>query len=135
MVENLMTIITTIIWLSLVAYLLKSSFVFCKVTGKIIYINKIQQDATDAGIYLLQTYSTCFGRISTPSWGVYQIVTTASGTGHITYQGNDLLTAWPNDHSVRRSLSWYVIWPVPEAVVTIWCTPHGGVDIRRKHVQ
>ena len=25
------------------------------------YISKIQQDATDAGIYLLQNYSTCFG--------------------------------------------------------------------------
>ena len=31
---------------------------------------------------LLQTYSTCFGRQSTPSSGVHQTVTTASGTGH-----------------------------------------------------
>ena len=49
-----------------------------------------------AGIYLLQNYSTCFGCLSHPSSGVHQIVTAASGTGHITYQGNNLLPAWPN---------------------------------------
>jgi len=35
-----------------------------------LYVNKIQQDATDAGIYLLQNYSTCFGCLSHPSSGV-----------------------------------------------------------------
>ena len=35
-----------------------------------------------AGIYLLQTYSTCFGRLSHPSSGVHQTVTAASGRGH-----------------------------------------------------
>ena len=30
-------------------------------------INKIQQDATNAGIYLLHNYSTCFGCLSHPS--------------------------------------------------------------------
>ena len=54
----------------------------------IFYINKIQQDATVAGIYLLQNYSTCFGCLSHPTSGVHQTVTAASGTGHITYQGN-----------------------------------------------
>ena len=43
-----------------------------------------------AGIYLLQNYSTCFGCTSHPSSGVHQIVTAASGTGHITYSGNNL---------------------------------------------
>ena len=61
-----------------------------------IYIIKIQQDATDAGIYLLQNYSTCFGYLAHPLSGVHQTLTAASGTGHITYQGNDLLPAWPN---------------------------------------
>ena len=37
-----------------------------------------------AGIYLLQVYSTCFGRPSRPSSGVQKTVTAASGTGHIT---------------------------------------------------
>ena len=46
------------------------------------YINKIQQDATDAGIYLLQNHSTCFGYLSHPSSGVHQTVTAASGTDH-----------------------------------------------------
>ena len=35
-----------------------------------------------AGVYLLQNYSTCFGRLSRPSSGVRQTVTAASGTGH-----------------------------------------------------
>jgi len=30
------------------------------------YIDKIQQDATDAGIYLPQNYSTCFRCLSHP---------------------------------------------------------------------
>ena len=65
-------------------------------THPVFYINKIQQDATDAGIYLLQNYSTCFGCLSHPLSGVHETVTAASGTGHITYQGNDFLPAWPN---------------------------------------
>ena len=59
------------------------------------YINKIQEDATNADIYLLHNYSTCFGCLSHPSSGVHQTVTAAFGTGHITYQGNDLPPAWP----------------------------------------
>ena len=43
--------------------------------------NKMQQYA---GIYLLQVYSTCFGRPSRPSSGVQKTVTAACGTGHIT---------------------------------------------------
>ena len=35
-----------------------------------------------ADIYLLQIYSTCFGRPSRPSSGVQKTVTSASGTGH-----------------------------------------------------
>ena len=43
--------------------------------------NKMQQYA---GIYLLQVYSTCFGRPSGPSSEVQKTVTAASGTGHKT---------------------------------------------------
>ena len=49
-----------------------------------------------AGVYLLQNYPTCFGCLSHPSSGVQQTVTAASGTGHITCQGNNLPPAWPN---------------------------------------
>ena len=46
--------------------------------SKLIRSKKRQQYT---GIHLLQTYSTCFGCLSTPSSGVHQTVTTASGTG------------------------------------------------------
>jgi len=48
------------------------------------------------GIYLMQNHSTCFGCPSHPSSGVHKIVITASGTGRITYTGNNLPPAWPN---------------------------------------
>jgi len=35
-----------------------------------------------AGIYLLQSHSTCFGCPQHPSSGVLKTVTAASGTGH-----------------------------------------------------
>ena len=41
--------------------------------------NKMQQYA---GIFLLQVYSTYFGRPSLPSSGVHKSVTVVSGTGH-----------------------------------------------------
>ena len=41
--------------------------------------NKMQQNA---GIYLLQNHSTCFGCPSNPSSGVRKTVTATSGTGH-----------------------------------------------------
>ena len=37
----------------------------------------------NVGIYLLQVYSTCFGRPSRPSTGAQKTVTAAYGTGHI----------------------------------------------------
>ena len=54
--------------------------------------NKMQQYA---GVYLLQIYSTCFGRLSHPSSGVHKTVTAASGTGNITYLSNNLPPTWP----------------------------------------
>ena len=82
--------------------------------------NKMQQYA---GIYLLQNYSTCFGCPSHPSSGVRKTVTAASGTGNITYPGNNLVL-----------LPGYVILPVPEAAVTVLCTPDDGCDGHPKHV-
>jgi len=46
------------------------------------YINKIQQDVTDAGIYLLQNHSTYFRCLSHTSSGVHITVTAASGASH-----------------------------------------------------
>ena len=62
-------------------------------TTILISSNEMQQYAD---VYLRQNYSTCFGCLSHPSSGVHKILTAASGTGHITYQGNDLLPVWPN---------------------------------------
>ena len=55
--------------------------------------NEMQQYT---GVYLLQNYSTGFGRLSHPSSGVHQTVTAASGTVHITCRSNNLPPAWPN---------------------------------------
>jgi len=65
---------------------------------KITYVTLIRSNEMQqyAGVYLLQNYSTGFGCLSYPSSGVYQTVTAASGTGHITCQNNNVPPAWPN---------------------------------------
>ena len=95
------------------------------------FMNKIQQDATVCR-YLTQIYCTCFGCPSHPSSGVHKTETAASGTGHITYQCNVLPPTW---HVRGRPKHWYVIWPVPEAAVTVLCTPDDGCDGQPKHVE
>ena len=87
-----------------------------------------------AGVYLLQkNYSTCFGCLSHPSSGVHQTVTAASGTGH-----NVRATAI-RQRGLIRPCWWKVVsvtlWPVPEAAVTVWCTPDDGCDRHPKHVE
>jgi len=88
--------------------------------------NEMQQYA---GAYLLQNYSTCFGYLSHPSSGAHHTVTSASGTGHtvrgITFLQRDLIRPrW-------RKVVALILWPVPEAAFTVWCTPDdGSVDIR-----
>jgi len=73
-----------------------------------------------AGVYLLQNYSTYFGCLSHPSSGVHQTVTAASGTGLI--------------RSRWRKVVALTLWHVPEAAVTVWCTPDDGCDRHPKHV-
>jgi len=80
------------------------------------------------GIYLLQNYSTCIGCPSHPSSGVHKTVTADSVTGRITYPGNNLPPAC-------RLLPGYVILSVPEAAVTVLCTPDDGCDGHPKHVE
>ena len=60
------------------------------------YINKIQKDATICRCLFTAKYSTCFWCPSHPSSGVHKTLTAASGTGHITYPGNNLPPAWSN---------------------------------------
>ena len=61
-----------------------------------------------ADIYLLQVYSTCFGRPSRPSSGVQISETAASGTGHVTVQQPTSNVAYLG-HFGGRSLQRYVI--------------------------
>ena len=63
--------------------------------------NEMQQYA---GVYLLQNYSTYFGCLSHPSSGVYQTITAASGTGHITWQRDNLPPGRPLSHAGGRLL-------------------------------
>jgi len=55
-----------------------------------------------ADIYLLLSYSTCFGRPSHPSSGVHKSVVAASGTDH-TIWGASFLKRDPNQSLFGRS--------------------------------
>jgi len=86
-----------------------------------------------AGIYLLQNCSTCFGCPSYPSSGEHKTVTAASGTGH----SNNTATAFLRRGLImpRRMAVAQILWPVPEAAVTVLCSPDDGFDGRPKHVE
>ena len=90
----------------------------------------VQRDATQSSLFIiLQVHSTCFGCQSHPSSGVHQIVTAASCTGHIFVQ-------LPSSNVAKlASKRCTKIWPVPEAVVTVWCTPDDGCGWHPKHVE
>jgi len=81
-----------------------------------------------AGIYLLQVYSTCFGRTSRPSSEVQKTVTAPSVTGHsnVTFlQRGVIRPRW-------RKVVAPLLWPVPEAAVTFFCTRDDRRDWRPK---
>ena len=68
-----------------------------------------------ADIYLLQNYSTCFGRPSRPSSGVHKTVVAASGTDHTIWGASflkrdqiSLLPRW-YDLYKRLQLQFYVL--------------------------
>jgi len=86
-----------------------------------------------AGIYLLHNPFTCFGCPSHPSSGVHKTVTAASGTGHSNSHSlsNNLLPTWPNFGHVGGRL----LLRLPEAAVTVLCTPDDGCDGHPKHVK
>ena len=97
----------------------------------LIISNKMKQYA---GIYLLQNHSTYFGCPSHPSSRVHKIVPVAPGTGHSIWaksflQLDQIWTRW------RKAIAQIIIWPVPEAAVTILCTLDDGCDGHPKHVE
>ena len=80
------------------------------------------------GIYLLQIYSPYFGCPSKPSSGVQETVTAASGTGHSNSATTLIRARW------RKAVA-LLLWPVPEAAVTVSCTPDDGCDGHLKYVE
>ena len=91
----------------------------------------VQRDATQSSLFIiLQVHSTCFGCQPHPSSGVHKTVTTASGTGHIFCAAISLQRgqAWSRWREIAAV-------PVPEAVVTVLCTPGDGCGWHPKHVE
>jgi len=89
----------------------------------------VQRDATQRSLFIiLRVHSTCFECQPHPSSGVHKTVTTASGT----------LQLPPSNEAKLATLeggSCTNIWPVPEAVFTVLCTPDDGCGWHPKHVE
>ena len=91
----------------------------------------VQRGATQSSLLIiLQGHSTCFGYQPHPSSGIHKTVTTASGTGHAVLCSY-IPPTWPR----WREVAAQKIWPVPEAVVTVVCTPDDGCGWHPKHVE
>ena len=91
----------------------------------------VQRHVTQCSLFnILQVHSTCFRCQLHASSGVHKTVTTASGTEQLTPSSVAKL-AWPR----WREVATQKIWPVPEAVVTVLCTPDGGCGWHTKHVE
>jgi len=87
----------------------------------------VQRDATQSSLFIiLQVHSTCFWCWPHPSSGIHRTVTTASGSGHITFlqRGHTILATLEGGSCT-----------VPEAVVTVLCTPDDGCRRHSKHVE
>ena len=73
-------------------------------------------------------FSTCFGCPSHPSSGVHKTVHAASGTA----------TTFPQRGLIRprcRKVFAQILWPVPEAALTVLCSPDDACDRPPKHVE
>jgi len=88
----------------------------------------VQRDATLSSLFIIsRVHSTCFGCQPHPSSKVHKTVTTASVTVHLPPS----VATWPR----WRGVAVQKIWPVPEAVVTVLCTPDDGCIWHPKHVE
>ena len=94
----------------------------CPEQFAVIYINKIQKDATLCRyLFTAKSLSTCFGCPSHPSSGEHKTVTAASGTATTFLQGGLIGPRW-------RKIVAQILLPVPEAAVTILYSPDDGCD-------
>ena len=91
---------------------------------KIVCINNCPTRCNTNRLFIiLQVHSTCFGCQPHPSSGVHKTVTTATGNVHIfcaatSLQDGHLATLEEDSCTKTR--------PVPQAVVTVLCTPDDG---------
>jgi len=90
----------------------------------------VQRDTTQSNLFIiLQVHSTYFGCQLHPSSGVHKTVTIVSGTGHIFCAATFLQLGQAWEVTAQK------IWPVPEAVVTVLCTPDDGCGLHPKYVE
>jgi len=85
---------------------------------------KIQQDATVRGYLFTAKSLHIFWVSSLPSSGVLKTVTAASGTGHNTGAATSLQCGLIGPR--WREVAVPILWPVPEAAVTVFSTPDDG---------
>jgi len=84
-----------------------------------------------ANIYLLLSYSTCFGRPSRPSSGVHKTLVAASGTWGASFLKRDHVVTFeeacsPDSMICTRGCNY---------ATKVLCTPDDGRDGRPKHVE
>ena len=85
-----------------------------------IYLIIVERVAIPSSLFIiLQVHSTCFGCQPHPSSGVHIIVTAASGTGHV-------FVRLPPSNVAKFATLEGGSCTVPEAVVTVLCTPVDG---------
>ena len=81
----------------------------------------VQRDASQSSLFIIpRVHSTCFGCQPHPSSGVHNTVTAVSGTGHIFLCAATSLQRGQVATLEGGSCT------VPEAVVTVLCTPDDG---------
>jgi len=81
--------------------------------------NVAKLDATQSSLFIImRVYSTCFSCQPHPSSRVHKTVTTTSGTGHIFCATASLQRGHVNLATLEGGSC-----TVPEAVVTVLCTP------------
>ena len=85
----------------------------------------VQQDTTQSSLFIiLQVHSTCSWCQPHPSSGVHKTITTAFGTGHKFCTATSLQRGQASLATLEGGS-----WPVPEAVVTVLCTPDDGCGV------
>jgi len=100
--------------------------------ASLIYINNcFQRDAKQSSLFIiLQVHPTCLECQTHPSSGVLKTVTTTSG-----------IVQLPPSNVAKLGLATLEggnctkIWPVPDVVVTVLCTPDDGCGWHPKHVE